>query len=176
MLRLAGLIRSWKPDILHSQLAHANLMARLLRPLVRVPVLISTIHSTFDGGRIRLLSYRLTDRLADHTTIISNASARRYLAGGAVPPDRLKGIPNGVDTGPGSGRAAGVRAGLRRELGVGETFVWLAVGLIRDGEEFPTMLAPSPGCSEPPRFGAAAGRPDGPAGDRGAGRLTRHSQ
>ncbi len=140
VLRLAGLIRSWKPDILHSQLAHANLMARLLRPLVRVPVLISTIHSTFDGGRIRLLSYRLTDRLADHTTIISNASARRYLAGRAVPPDRLKVIPNGVDTGR-FRPLPGVRAGLRRELGLGETFAWLAVGRFETAKDYPTMLA-----------------------------------
>jgi glycosyltransferase involved in cell wall biosynthesis len=140
VMRLAALIRSWKPDILHSQLAHANLLARLLRPLVPVPVLISTIHSTYDGGRFRLLSYRLTDRLADYTTIISEASAQRYLAAGAVPRDRLRVIPNGVDTGR-FRPLPEVRAGLRRELGLGETFDWLAVGRFEPAKDYPTMLA-----------------------------------
>lgn len=140
VVRLTALIRSWKPDILHSQLAHANLMARLLRPLVRVPILISTIHSTFDGGRFRLLSYRLTDRLADYTTIISKASAERYLAGGAVPRERLRVIPNGVDTGR-FRPLPEVRAGLRRELGLGDTFAWLAVGRFERAKDYPTMLA-----------------------------------
>ncbi|HEV7364555.1 MAG TPA: glycosyltransferase [Gemmatimonadales bacterium] len=139
-MRLAALIRSWKPDILHSQLAHANLMARLLRPLVPVPILISTIHSSYDGGRFRLLSYRLTDRLADYTTIISETSAERYLAAGAVPRDRLRVIPNGVDT-TRFRPLPEVRGRLRSELGLGETFAWLAVGRFETAKDYPTMLA-----------------------------------
>jgi glycosyltransferase involved in cell wall biosynthesis len=140
VLRLAGLIRSWKPDILHSQLAHANLMARLLRPLMPVPILISTIHSSYDGGRFRLLSYRLTDRLADYTTIISEASAERYLAAGAVPRERLRVIPNGVDT-QRFRPLPEFRAALRRELGLGDAFAWLAVGRFETAKDYPTMLA-----------------------------------
>src|SRR5687768_16941840 len=70
VMRLTRMVRSWEPQILHSHMIHANLMARLLRPLAPVPVLVSTIHSIQDGGRARLLAYLLTDRLADCTTII----------------------------------------------------------------------------------------------------------
>jgi glycosyltransferase involved in cell wall biosynthesis len=140
VVRLATLIRSWKPDILHSHLAHANLMARLLRPFVPVPILVSTIHSSYDGGRLRLLGYRFTDRLADCTTIVSEIAAERYLAARAVPRDRLRVIPNGVDT----DRFRPIpeaRAGLRHELGLGEAFVWLAVGRFELAKDYPNMLA-----------------------------------
>lgn len=138
--RLAALIRSRRPDIVHSHLVHANLMARLLRTVVPMPVLISSIHSSFDGGRLRLLAYRLTDRLADRTTIVSATAAERYLSTRAVPPQRLQVIPNGVDTGrfrplPEAG------AELRRQLGLGEAFAWLAVGRFEPAKDYPNMLA-----------------------------------
>jgi glycosyltransferase involved in cell wall biosynthesis len=140
LTRLARLLRSWKPDILHSHMVHANLMARLLRPLVPVPVLVSTIHSIQDGGRARVLGYRLTDRLADCTTIVSEKAAERYLTVGAVSRERLRVIPNGVDTGrfrplPEAG------ARLRRELGLGDAFAWLAVGRFELAKDYPNMLA-----------------------------------
>jgi len=140
LMRLAKTVRSWKPQILHSHMVHANLMARLIRPLAPVPVLVSTIHSIQDGGRGRLLAYRLTNQLADCTTIVSETAAARYLDAGAVSPDRLRVIPNGVDTErfrplPES------RAELRRELGLGDAFVWLAVGRFEVAKDYPTMLA-----------------------------------
>jgi glycosyltransferase involved in cell wall biosynthesis len=140
LARLARLLRSWKPDILHSHMVHANLMARLLRPVAHVPVLVSTIHSIQDGGRARILGYRLTDRLADCTTIVSEAAAERYLAMRAVSRERLRVIPNGVDTGrfrplPEAG------ARLRRELGLGDAFAWLAVGRFVLAKDYPNMLA-----------------------------------
>ena len=140
LARLARLLRSWKPDILHSHMVHANLMARMLRLVAPVPVLVSTIHSIQDGGRTRILGYRLTDRLADCTTIVSETAAERYLTLGAVSRERLRVIPNGVDTGrfrplPEAG------ARLRRELGLGDAFAWLAVGRFELAKDYPNMLA-----------------------------------
>ena len=140
MTRLARIIRSWKPHILHSHMVHANLMARLLRPLVPVPVLVSTIHSIQDGGRLRRLGYRLTDRLADCTSIVSETAAARYVAAGAVSPARLRVIPNGVDTLRFRPLPA-ARAGLRSELGLGDEFAWLAVGRFELAKDYPNMLA-----------------------------------
>ena len=50
ILRLVALLRAWRPDILHSHMVHANLLARAVRPLVGMPPLLSTIHSINDGG------------------------------------------------------------------------------------------------------------------------------
>src|SRR3954447_11313880 len=45
LLRLVRLIRRLKPDILHSHMVHANLLARLTRLTVHIPVVISTVHN-----------------------------------------------------------------------------------------------------------------------------------
>lgn len=140
VIRLVRLLRSWKPEILHSHMVHANLMARIFRPIAPVPVLISTIHSIQAGGRARLLGYRLTDRLADCTTIVSETAATRYLTLGAVSRKRLRVIPNGVDTGR-FRPLPEARAGLRRELGLGDAFAWLAVGRFEEAKDYPNMLA-----------------------------------
>lgn len=140
VVRLAALLRSWRPQVLHSHMVHANLMARLMRPLAGVPVLVCTIHSIHEGGRLRRMSYRLTDRLADCTTIVSRAAAERYVATGAVPRMRLRVIPNGVDT-QRFRPLPQARAGLRQELDLGDAFAWLAVGRFAAAKDYPTMLA-----------------------------------
>ncbi len=98
-------------------MVHANLLARLVRPLVRVPVVLCTAHNIIEGGRWRELAYRLTDPLCDLTTQVSQAGLERYLKVGAIPKGRGLYIPNGVDT----RRFAPdpeARLALRREMGV----------------------------------------------------------
>jgi glycosyltransferase involved in cell wall biosynthesis len=138
--RLIRMIRAWRPDVLHSHMVHANLLARAVRPLARVPTLVSTIHSINDGGRVRIAAYRLTRWLVDRHTIISQLAAERYIGIGAVPADRLQVIPNAVDTSR-FRRLFQARAAVRRELGLGDEFAWLAVGRFEDPKDYPTMIA-----------------------------------
>jgi glycosyltransferase involved in cell wall biosynthesis len=140
IIRLARMIRSWQPDLLHSHLVHANLLATTLRPFTRVPALISTIHSINDGGPLRMAAYRLTSGLVDRFTIISQLAADRYVAIGAVPARRMQVIPNAVDTDR-FRRLPGARTQLRKELGLDHQFVWLAVGRFEEAKDYPTMIA-----------------------------------
>lgn len=140
LLRLAKVLRRWRPDILHSHMVHANLLARLARPLAPVPVLISTAHNINEGGAVRMAAYRLTNRLADLNTIISRAAAERYTRIGAVARGGIRVIPNGVDTQRFRPRPEG-RAQLRQALGLGERFVWLAVGRFEAAKDYPNLLA-----------------------------------
>ncbi len=139
MLRLARILRAWKPDVLHSHMVHANLLARVVRPLTRIPVLISTVHNIDEGGALRMTGYRLTHGLADLTTIISQAAAERYVRIKAVPEGELRVIPNGVDTTSFSYRPEW-RSALRAELGLGDEFLWLAVGRFEAAKDYPNML------------------------------------
>jgi glycosyltransferase involved in cell wall biosynthesis len=139
VIRLARMIRAWRPDVLHSHMVHANLLARALRPIVRVPTLISTIHSISDGGRFRMAAYRLTSFLVDRVTIISRLAAERYVQIGAVPASQIQVVPNAVDTEQFRPLPA-TRAALRRELGLGDEFVWLAVGRFEEPKAYPTMI------------------------------------
>jgi glycosyltransferase involved in cell wall biosynthesis len=140
MLRLVRLVREWRPDVVHSHMVHANLMARMLRIFAPVPVLVSTIHNIYEGGRILMAGYRLTNNLADHMTIVSQAAADRFINEGIVPKPMLTVIPNGVDTDRFQNVPNGVRQSLRATLGLAGEFVWLAVGRFEIAKDYPNML------------------------------------
>lgn len=139
--RLVRLVRAWKPEVVHSHMVHANLMARALRLLVPVPVLVSTIHNVYEGGPLLMAAYRLTNGLVDHMTIISEAAAARFVTERIVPKRLLTVIANGVDTERMRTVPPEARTALRRSFGVrDEAFVWLAVGRFEIAKDYPNML------------------------------------
>lgn len=143
-VRLASLLRKWRPHIVHSHMVHANILARLVRPLAWAPVLICTAHSVDErgrkgSGRLREFLYRLTDPLCDLTTQVSQAGLQRYIRVGAVPRRKIIHIPNGVDTErfrPSSALREVLREGLDQE----GHFVWLAVGRLDFQKDYPNLL------------------------------------
>lgn len=140
LIRLVRLVRAWKPDVLHSHMVHANLLARALRLFVPVPALVSTIHNIYEGGRLRMAAYRLTNGLVDHMTIVSEAAADRFVTEGIVPRSLLTVVPNGVDPGLFRTVPAEARESIRRSVGLESEFVWLAVGRFEIAKDYPNML------------------------------------
>ena len=140
LIRLIRLVRAWKPDVLHSHMVHANLMARAVRLFARVPVIVSTIHNIYEGGPLWMAAYRVSNGLVDHMTIISEAAADRFVKEGIVPRDLLTCVPNGVDTERFRQVAPGTREALRSSIGVDDRFVWLAVGRFEIAKDYPNML------------------------------------
>jgi glycosyltransferase involved in cell wall biosynthesis len=140
LVRLIRLVRAWRPDVLHSHMVHANLMARALRLVTPVPALVSTIHNIYEGGPLWMAAYRLTNGLVDHMTIISEAAADRFVRERIVPRKLLRVVSNGVDPEPYRQVPAGARDGLRQALGLGQQFVWLAVGRFEIAKDYPNML------------------------------------
>ncbi|WP_454764676.1 glycosyltransferase [Cupriavidus campinensis] len=92
-----ALIKDWRPDIMHAHMVHANLFARLLTRVADCPPLICTAHSFREGGRLRMLAYRLTDRWAALTTHVSHDGRAGMIAAGGVADDRIVVMPNGID-------------------------------------------------------------------------------
>jgi glycosyltransferase involved in cell wall biosynthesis len=140
LVRLIRLVRAWQPNVLHSHMVHANLMARTLKLVAPVPALVSTIHNIYDGGPLLMAAYRLTNGLVDAMTIISEAAADRFIEERIVPRELLRVVPNGVDPELYRQAPAGVRDGLRQGLGLGQEFVWLAVGRFETAKDYPNML------------------------------------
>jgi glycosyltransferase involved in cell wall biosynthesis len=159
MLKLAALLRRSRPQICHSHMVHANLLARVARPLHWVPVLICTahnidegpvrraksrgrhavLHTLGEGSRSREVAYRLTDPFCDLTTNVSRAAVERYIAVRAAPRRKIRFVPNGIDTGRFRPDPA-ARERLRRTLGVGERFVWLAVARFQEVKDHATLI------------------------------------
>lgn len=137
--RARTILREFIPDIVHSHSYHANMLARFLAMLVPGTVVISTIHNVYEGGLLRMLAYRLTDRLARRTVAVSQAAAARFTRLGAVPGGRCAVIPNGIDIrefAPDRER----REGLRQEMVLQPVFVWLACGRVVAAKDYPNLL------------------------------------
>jgi glycosyltransferase involved in cell wall biosynthesis len=136
LVNIPALIRAMRPDILHAHMFHANMLARMLRLVLPIPVVLNTIHSLAESSRksdviwLRDLAYRVTASLPDMTVAVSEAAADRHIKAKCVNRNRLQVIPNGIDTGifrPAEGRA-------QRE------FTWLAVGRLHWKKDYPTLL------------------------------------
>ncbi len=140
LFRLARVVRRERPQVVHAHMVHANLVARLARPLAWAPVLVSTAHNIDEGGRRSDLAYRFTDRLTTVTTNVARAAVERYVRVGAAPADRIRYVPNGLDV-DACRVAPGERERLRAELGVGDRFLWLAVGRLDVQKDYGVLLA-----------------------------------
>ncbi len=96
-LSLRRLLRVYKPDVVHSHMVHANLLARSVRLTTRMRRLVNTAHSTNEGGRLRMMAYRLTHALSDVCTNVSQEAVDAFEAKGAVPRGTMLSVTNGVD-------------------------------------------------------------------------------
>lgn len=97
-VRLRGLIKEVRPDVVHSHMVHANILSRLTRLSITMPRLICTAHNTNEGGKLWMLAYRWTDALADISTNVSKEAVQVFEAKKAVPPGRMIAIYNGIDS------------------------------------------------------------------------------
>ncbi|AMW05622.1 glycosyltransferase [Gemmatimonas phototrophica] len=127
LLRLASVVRQVRPDVVHSHMVHANLLARMTRLFASTPNLVCTAHNVDEGGRAREIAYRATDALATVTTSMCVRGVERYVKVGAVPAHRIRYVPNGVDVHRFSLDPA-LRQHVRSALGIDDAFVWLCTG------------------------------------------------
>jgi glycosyltransferase involved in cell wall biosynthesis len=73
-------------------------------------------------------------------TIVSDAAADRFVTERIVPRELLTVVPNGVDTDLFRNVPPEARESVRRSLGLGGEFVWLAVGRFEVAKDYPNML------------------------------------
>lgn len=137
---LRHLIKSYQPDVVHSHMVHANLLARLVRVSCRMPRLICTAHSNNEGGKVRMLAYRVTDALADLSTNVSDNAVAAFETKGAVPKGRMIAVSNGISTDRFRCDMA-LRNATREQAGLTlETKLILAVGRLVEVKDYPNLL------------------------------------
>lgn len=139
LFRLVRIVREFRPTVVHAHMVHANLLARLARLMVDMPVLITSAHSVHEGARWRYIAYRVTDRLTDLTTNVSHAAVQSSIARGACSPDRIRFMPNGIDLDRFKPDES-LRTTTRNVLNVTERFVWVAIGRLEEPKDYPNML------------------------------------
>ena len=132
VLRLARVLRTCAPDVVHVHLLAAQLWGIPAARLAGVPVVVSSEHSlmadTVEGRPhawwLRAL-YRGLERAATHTVAVSETTAVR-LTGWGVARERITVVDNGIDVEALAPREED-RVAVRAELGIGAGDVALAV-------------------------------------------------
>lgn len=153
-LRFRGWLKSARPDIVHAHLPHAAWLARWSRPFASIPVLLDTLHTSSIGSGGRRMGYRLSRSLPDCVTAVSHAAASAHSRAGMVASGRLTVLPNAVDVAEWQPDSR-ARAEVRGQLGLGDTFLFLAAGRLEPVKDYATLLQ---AMAQLPKFAAGSAR------------------
>lgn len=133
--RARRVVREFHPDVVHGNMVHANIFARVLRLFTRIPRLVCTEHSKDIRGRGRMLAYRATDFLSDVNTNVSREAADHFIVRRAFGRGKSFAVYNGIDTARFS-PAADKREEVRRRWGIGGgEFLWINVGRLTEAKD-----------------------------------------
>lgn len=134
------LILKFCPDVVHSHMVHANIFARVLRKFIIVPRLICTAHSNNEGGRLRMLAYRLTHNMCEIMTNVSHSASTNFEKLGAVPSGQIRTIYNGIDL-------KKFRKNHESNVRIKEALffrrnqpVFLAIGRFHEAKDYPNLI------------------------------------
>ncbi|MGO8934469.1 MAG: glycosyltransferase [Terracidiphilus sp.] len=138
-IRLQRWLWREQPDVLHAHLPHAAWLCRWSRLAAPVPVVIDTLHSSCTGKSARRIGYACSRWLPDHVTAVSRATAVSHLSAGMVREDQLSILANGIEVDSWEPNV-NARREARRQLGLTDEFLWLAVGRLEAVKDYPTLL------------------------------------
>lgn len=91
------IISDFSPDVIHSHMIHANIFARLNHLSFKYIRLICTAHNSNEGGRMRMLAYKLTNFLSNLNTNVSQEASKSLISKGAFNKNNLITVYNGID-------------------------------------------------------------------------------
>ena len=91
------LIQDFQPDVVHAHMVHANIFARLNHLSFKYIRLICTAHNSHEGGRLRMLAYKLTNFLSNLNTNVSQEASESLISKGAFNKNNLITVYNGID-------------------------------------------------------------------------------
>lgn len=136
---LSKLIKNYDPDIVHAHMVHANILTRLIKLVVPIKKLINTAHNSNEGGYTRMLVYRVTHRLADMTTNVSNTAVKSFEEKNAVPKNGMQTIYNGVNFNKFKYQPE-AKQRIADELDLNKEKIILSVGRFNKQKNYPNLL------------------------------------
>lgn len=139
--RLRELIREFSPDVVHSHMIHANILARVAAMTTPGPTLINTVHNVFETRNPLLrLFVKATRRVPAMTTFVSDEAMLAYVESGMIDRGAARTVYNGIDT-QRFRRNPEARQQVERELSLPDgSMIVLAAGRLEPAKDFPSLL------------------------------------
>jgi glycosyltransferase involved in cell wall biosynthesis len=97
LYRLSSILKSQKPNILHSWMFHPVLAGRIFGCLHKIPVIISSRHNVNIGGLFREMINRLTAQMDDHVIAVCEVARQTEIKRAHILPDKVTTIYNGIN-------------------------------------------------------------------------------
>ena len=130
ILRLAGLMKREKIDIVHSQGGRADFFARMAARWARVPIVVSTIAMPVEGYDVKLMRRliyivldRFSERFVDRFMVVSEPLRQTLIQKHRIDPEKVVKIYNGIEIDEYNIEGEGIRgqgSGVRKEFGLGD--------------------------------------------------------
>lgn len=137
--KLKQIVQENQFDVVHSHMFHANIMARMLKIICPIK-LVCTAHSTNEGGKFRMLLYRITHRFSDLNTNVSQEAVQAFERQKAVPKAGMIAVSNGIDTEIFS-PSNNLRETTRKELNItNEKYLFLNVGRLTQAKDQTNLI------------------------------------
>ena len=127
------IVKTFRPDVVHAHMVHANLFTRLNRIVNRVPRVVCTAHSSNEGGAVRMLAYKMTNFLSDTNTHVSQEAKEIFIAKRAFTEKNLMTLYNGIDM-------QRYKKTTDRSQDEEEVLNVIAVGRFYDPKDYPNLI------------------------------------
>lgn len=141
-IKFKRLISEFQPEIIHSHMVHANIFSRTNRLITPMNKLICTAHNSNEGGKLRMLAYRLTNPLCNIFTNVSKEATSAFVKNNIVKPNKMLTVYNGVDLNKFQNMSSTLDIDLyKKTLNLDpDTKVLLAVGRFNEQKDYPNLL------------------------------------
>lgn len=128
LIKARRVLKRFRPDVVHAQMFHANVFARLLRCIVSIPLLICTEHSKNIESNVRMVIYQITDFLSNVNTNVSQEATEYFIEKNAFSASKSCFVYNGINL-KYFKKITNKKSYIREKYGIAEDdFVFLNVG------------------------------------------------
>lgn len=140
LYKILKFIKEENPDIIHSHMFHANMMARFVKFFNKNIKVICSSHSNFEGGKLRMYLYSLTENLCNAHTSVSKNAAHALEKAGAVNKKNIIPIFNGINTNQ-YHYTVGVKEKISQEFNIeANKKIIVTIGRIDTPKDYPNLL------------------------------------
>ncbi|MGL4364762.1 MAG: glycosyltransferase [Bacteroidales bacterium] len=140
LIKASKLIKIFQPDVVHANMIHANLFARVLRFFQNIPYLICSEHSKNIEGHLRMKLYQCSNFLSDINTNVSQEAVTHFIAQRAFNAQNSFCIYNGIDLQKFQYDEA-KRIKIRTQYNIAQSeFVYINVGRLTEAKDQVNLL------------------------------------